>query len=175
MSLLNPIVEEDLVKEVPVTLLVDGNPQDFVLREAMGRVSTLYVNAKAKIYIANGEGRIIGFKDPANLQPLLVGGCLFRVKNGEAEKKSVGENWVENNIGHSMKEKLFNRALDLSGLRETDGSLATLFQELFELPEISFSIEKLVEVIDNHPEGDTKFSSIRALLVPDAEKEAKNS
>jgi len=167
MSLTTPITEDTARLEVPVTL-PDG---EFVLREASGLVSTRFVNAKSATYVTSSEGRLIGFKNPGNLMAILVGGCLFK----EGNDKPVGDNWVEGNLGHRMKERLFNRALDISGLRETDGDLAALFRELLSSPSIPLNASAIMDAIDAHTEGDTKFGPIRALFTLDSDEESGNS
>lgn len=147
-------------REVQVT--VDGDR--YSLREASGDTATAFINAKAKAIGGIATGGSMG--DVGSLAPLLVGRCLCN-----AAGKTVGPQKVAS-WPSPIQDKLYQRALDLSNLRDRDETVAGQLAKALADPASPVSLEDLRAYV---LQLDTdEFKNLRNLFTPTQQEAGKN-
>lgn len=126
MSSHDEMVFDDVaLREVPVK--VGGKP--YVLKEASAEAVRKYRNAQLRATRVDKDGRPVGLGDMADVELLLVNQCLFDA-SGRQVALQVLSSWP----GRIVKA-LFQRAQDISELRERDDTEEALTKQLEETQE----------------------------------------
>ena len=122
-ELTQPMDLPTLQREVQVTL----GGEAYFLREASGDAAVKYVNARTNSVRLDKRGGGLSVHNIGNLAPLLVSLTLF-----DADGKPVAESTIRA-WPNTTQEALYERSLDLSGLRDVDAApLASLHRALDE-------------------------------------------
>lgn len=162
----------DPVNEEPVKIRdKDGTVRQYVLREASGGAATRYRNAALSCHLYNDEGRLVGFKDLASVEPLLVSLCIFEVTDkGEVPVlKAVVESWPNH-----VQKQLFERALEMSDIKETLPQERAGIQLALEQPGAPVDMKTLQGYFQDLPDCD-EYRAVKKWLEPTAEELAKNA
>ena len=138
----------------------------YMLWEATGADASRFVNAKAKAIRVLGPGSVQP-GDVGDLAPLLVSLCL-KTEDGKAVSASTIGAWP----GH-IQDRLYQRALDLSGLRDRDETVAGQLATLLASPDCPVAGQALVAwVMSQDPD---EYKNVRSLFKPGTtEGQAKN-
>lgn len=108
---------------IPVTL-PDGTK--CLLVEANGEITRQYRNLTINNAIFGVEGKISKLQNVADAESLLVGGCLYKLDaNGNRPPKPVGQAFVLT-LGNRIVKPLFEKAKDISDLREEEETIEQL-------------------------------------------------
>ena len=114
------LIFDDLRHECPVRI----NGVDYILREASGKVARQYRKTLME-NVRLENGKLVGLANTADVQAILVAGCLFEVmpgKNGgPSTERAVSINTVLD-WPNSRLEALFERAKELSPLLDGEES-----------------------------------------------------
>lgn len=160
-----PIEFNDLI-EVPVTF----KGEEYVLREATAEASAAYVSAKTKTLRFDSSGNFSSFGNVGDLPLLLVSMCLFRV----GESKPVPKSEIKK-FGTRIVLRLYERALDISGLDEDNTSMFDQFQKALAHDESPISYEDLQEFARKLDVDEFRMFRAVFKVKPEAEEAAKNS
>jgi len=103
----------------PISIPVTYNKSQYTLREASGDAACRYRNAVMACTVMSPEGNIIGVRDVASVEPLLVSLCLY-----DSQGANVPQEIIRTWPGRIVRQ-LFITARDISELspEETEESL----------------------------------------------------
>jgi len=158
----DPMIFDDPRAAVPVS--IEG--VDYTLREATAAQAAKFVNARASMFRVSADGQVVGLKSIGDLPSLLVSMCLYT-----ADDKPVRRDVVDR-LGQPILDKLFQRALDISGLRERDERLVTKLKAALAQPDAPTTWDDLTRwaaTLDAE-----EYPTIRKLFEVDAETAGKN-
>lgn len=154
-----------IVTEVSVEIGKDK----FILREANGDVAVKFRNARLACYVYTDQGILKGIEGMANLEPMLVAGCLFKVTpSGE---RPVTEDEVRA-LPARVQKKLFARAKAISDLTETaltERQALSLALEMDASPVKLGTLQAYVETLEGED-----WETLKNWIAPTAEESAKN-
>lgn len=103
--------------QVPVTI----GTKKYILQEASEAVAVKFNNARLEAARFN-DGKLSSVKGAADVEPLLVHGCLFEVMSKENEPLKLGflaKGFIDG-MKASIVRELYKRALEISGLEDKD-------------------------------------------------------
>lgn len=126
---------------IPVT--IDG--RQYELREATGKQTTKYINAKMAAMRFDSKGQFIGVGNVANLVPMLVSMTLYDLDTGKNVPESVVCSWPSR-----IQEAIADKSLDLSDLREVDASPISSMERALSRPESPVSMMELMSYLETH-------------------------
>jgi hypothetical protein len=107
---------EDLT---PIEVHIKLGKEQYVLREATGDAACRYRNAMLKCSRMSGDGRVTTVEGLADVEPLLVSLCLFRVvtMNGSSTFQPADETTIRSWPSRIVKQ-LFEKCKEISSLGE---------------------------------------------------------
>lgn len=136
------------------------------LNEASGGASVAYRNARMACHVRNGQGDLIGFKNLADLEPLLISLCLTDAQNKPVPIATISS-WPA-----SLTGDLFEKAKAISELDEEDSSEKLELLDALSLPNAPIDVEKLGAYLISLDKA--KFTSIQSWFAPSLEDRLKN-
>lgn len=148
--------------EIPVT---GPDKQKYLLIEADAEGAKRFKNAQSNVYVFNEDGKVVGVKNPADLEPFLVSLCLKTA----TDKKPVGLD-VINKWPDRVVSKLFDKAKEISEIGKSKE--AESVQAAFNHESAPISLDDLRTWAALLPE-EPQYRTFKLLLV-DLEQKAKN-
>ncbi len=140
--------------------------EKYILAEATGDAAVKYRNqaiAGAKMV----DGKVTGFRNVADVEPLLVSLCLWKLTD-DGRLSAVTEKTVRSWPSHYQKD-LFERAKSISNLDDGDNPLR---QQLISVLTNMGRLSELHEYLADSE--DEEFRDLKDLVKPTTEEEAKN-
>lgn len=150
----------------PIRLSVKIDGKQFWLPEADGSVSTRYKNAEHATRVYNSEGRLSGYRDLANLEPLLVSWLLVDDKNEPVPLATIAS-WPAR-----IQHKLYEKAREISDLGEGTPLWKELLDRCLAIPGAPVHMSDLanwVMALDKK-----EYRALQIWFEGDAEDKAKN-
>ena len=150
-----------ILSEIPFSY----RTKQYLLREANGFAARQFNNAKIS-RVKFQDGKATSLKDMGDLANILLRLCIIDVQSGVPVTSAEIDEWPGR-----MVEKLYQKALEISGLKDDTDSTQHKFAEALQRDDTPVSLSKLREWSESLPNS---FKVVKALLEPTAEEKAKN-
>lgn len=123
----------------------DGHP--YILREATGAVAKQFKNAQMSCTQFSADGKMAGVKGAADLEPLLVSKCLYRMMpdgtvGGTIDQREL-EKWPA-----KVVSRLFEKAKKISGLSDSGSAWAVALEKALNLEGSPITAASLKNFLD---------------------------
>lgn len=139
---------------------------EYQLRSASGSAAREFNNARIN-RISFNNGKASGIKNLGDLPPLLVHLCSFDASSGKQVPMGVVDTWPA-----KMVEKLYQKALDISGLRDEVSKVQYEVQEAFSRDDSPISLQNVREWVNSLPSD--KFKTLQDTFDLTEEEKSKN-
>lgn len=127
----------DLDALEPIEIPFNYNGKEYTLREASGSAATFWRNRVTAATKMGPGGRVQGFKNLADTEPLLVHLCLFDNATGENVPENVVKGWP-----NRIMKRLYDMAIEISGLDDERDEVKVL-RDVLERPDSPVSYDEL--------------------------------
>lgn len=169
-TIYEPMVFESVTLiEIPVKL---GDGNEYLLQEASGEAATMYANMLSGAAVFNDQGKPVGIKGVANIEPVLVSMCLVQVirdaDGAIKSKQRVSQKTVASWPAH-VQRALFNRIKEISQLDEP--LFSGLLASALEREDSPVSLEDFRAWVDALP---NEYKPLREAVKVTSEQSAKN-
>jgi uncharacterized protein (UPF0128 family) len=116
----------------PIEIDVTIAGQSYVLREATEQVAVVYRNAQLRA-LSLKDGKVSKVDNAANVEPLLVSLCLYKVNTDKDGNKVVSPTPVSLSVINGMRprivKQLYEKAKEISWLNEEAETLESLIKQ----------------------------------------------
>lgn len=153
-------------KDVPVK---GPDGKDYILCEADGAAVVKFRNTSLACHKYDSEGNLVGVKDLASVEPLLVSLCLFEIlPDGTRQPTTVKliSSWK-----NRVQKTLFNKAMEISDIREQPKE-RTLLAQVLSADNSPITIEALRDWVEQF--ADDPYKPLKKWLAETPEEKAKN-
>lgn len=158
----------------PVSIPFTFNGNNYMLREASGKAAAEFRNAVIDRSVIGEDGKVKSIKSMADVEPLLVAGCVFEVVEDPTTKAKTEvtvplsrvEQWPSR-----LQARLFTRIREISELG-VEASERSLLGKALSVPGSPITLGQLRDYCAKLT--DEQYKPLHKWLAPTAEEQAGN-
>lgn len=157
--------------ELPVT---GPDGKAYILKEATGKAAKAYRNALMACTTLGPTGKPQSIRNLADVEPMLVGMCLFHAEEGKNKGQPVSQSTIENWPAKVVKA-LFEKIKEISGLDEEETTIEVSLKKLLKREGAPCTPEQLASFIKSLPDDVKNSDEFKTLAKAFEEEPSKNS